>query len=217
MKNFISQFTAMLLFLLPAVTSKIAISDNELSCDYEILYSFSVDINHREDATEVDQPRSIHPNYIGQFVDEYGRVAYVVVNNNSLFVAQGGISVSFAYALDYIDDGIAASVFTNDQYGNAFLDKANGWIIVANVRFVNINGMPGTYNSYQSPSSSYSTTKSICNICNGTGRKCVLKTVPTYGYDSGKETRCNNCQQWLQAGIVHTITRCTNCNVTVYI
>lgn len=58
--------------------------------------------------------------------------------------------------------------------------------------------------------------KRVCAYCNGTGKKCVLKTVPTYGTHSSVEKRCHYCGQVLVDGVVHVLQTCTMCNGTGY-
>ena len=58
--------------------------------------------------------------------------------------------------------------------------------------------------------------KTVCPYCNGTGRKCQLKTVPTYGNSSKVRHRCNNCQELLSVGLTHVQVRCPHCQGTGY-
>lgn len=58
--------------------------------------------------------------------------------------------------------------------------------------------------------------KTVCPYCNGTGRKCQLKTVPTYGNTSKVCHRCNNCQELLSVGLAHVQVRCPHCQGTGY-
>ena len=58
--------------------------------------------------------------------------------------------------------------------------------------------------------------KRVCAYCNGTGKRCVLKTVPTYGARSYVEKRCQYCGQELVDGVVHVLQTCTMCGGTGY-
>lgn len=58
--------------------------------------------------------------------------------------------------------------------------------------------------------------KRICAYCNGTGKSCVLRTVPTYGTNSYSRNRCRYCGQWLVDGVVHVLQNCSMCGGTGY-
>lgn len=51
----------------------------------------------------------------------------------------------------------------------------------------------------------------ICSSCNGSGRQCVLKTVPTYGTQSNVKQRCPHCSELLGHGLVHVQQKCVHC------
>jgi hypothetical protein len=60
--------------------------------------------------------------------------------------------------------------------------------------------------------------KVVCPSCNGTGKTCQLKSVPTYGITSNVRHRCHNCQQLISSGYgdVHVQVRCSHCQGTGY-
>lgn len=50
-----------------------------------------------------------------------------------------------------------------------------------------------------------------CTHCNGSGKVCEVKSVPTYGTQSKVKTRCKYCSELLDHGIVHTQKQCPYC------
>lgn len=57
--------------------------------------------------------------------------------------------------------------------------------------------------------------KVVCAYCRGTGRQCVLRTVPTYGSRTHR-TQCTYCGQSLLSGMVHVLQSCPHCAGTGY-
>jgi DnaJ-class molecular chaperone len=58
--------------------------------------------------------------------------------------------------------------------------------------------------------------KSVCSSCNGTGKLCRSRTIPTYGITSNEVRRCNNCLELLSHGSAHVQIRCSRCQGTGY-
>lgn len=88
----------------------------------------------------------------------------------------------------------------------------------------NLNQFWGNYNSAQESTSQSQqqsqqkvTQRVVCPSCNGTGKTCVLKTVPTYGTHSNVMHRCTNCNQLLGHGSTHVQQRCARCQGMGYI
>ena len=91
--------------------------------------------------------------------------------------------------------------------------------------YTNINKKYNGYNNYNNYNNNYNNNaqngnnqrvKQVCTYCNGTGKVCHLKTVPTYGSTSKVLHRCSNCNQLLSVGSVHIQVRCPHCNGTGY-
>lgn len=77
-----------------------------------------------------------------------------------------------------------------------------------------------TYQPYQQPQQHNQqkvTQRVVCTSCNGTGKTCILKTVPTYGTHSNVKHRCTTCNELLSHGSVHVQQRCSRCQGTGYI
>ena len=77
-----------------------------------------------------------------------------------------------------------------------------------------------TYQPYQQPQQQYQqkvTQRVVCPSCNGTGKTCILKTVPTYGNYSNVKKRCNNCNELVSYGSVHVQQRCYRCQGKGYV
>ena len=73
------------------------------------------------------------------------------------------------------------------------------------------------YNQYQNNTQQRQPVRVLCPHCNGTGYICVVKSVPTYGTHTNVKTRCKNCSQLLDHGIVHVQTKCYHCQGKGYI
>ncbi len=82
------------------------------------------------------------------------------------------------------------------------------------------NSQQSTYQPFQQPQQQYQqkvTQRVVCTSCSGTGKKCILKTVPTYGTHSNVKHRCTTCNELLGHGIVHVQQRCSACQGKGYI
>jgi len=73
------------------------------------------------------------------------------------------------------------------------------------------------YNQHQNNNQQRQPMRVLCQHCNGTGYICVVKSVPTYGTHSNVKTRCKNCSQLLDHGIVHVQKKCYHCQGKGYI
>lgn len=120
-----------------------------------------------------------------------------MINNNKVSFSFDGISTPAIYAVGESSDDLFSK---------------------------NLNQFWGNYNSaqqstYQSQQQSQQkvTQRVVCPSCNGTGKTCVLKTVPTYGTHSNVMHRCTNCNQLLGHGITHVQQRCARCQGMGYI
>ena len=161
----------------------------------------------------------------------------ITVDQYTMVITSGEAVVRFTYKQN--SDNPSGKFYSNDQYGLSLITMDYNILAVMNTRFDRIDPVTGQFynfqlqnavqnnynNNYNNYNNNYNNNaqngnnqrvKQVCTYCNGTGKVCHLKTVPTYGSTSKVLHRCSNCNQLLSVGSVHIQVRCPHCNGTGY-
>lgn len=159
------------------------------------------------------QTQAVIGKQFGEFTHRDGRIKIVLQDNS---VIEFEIKMINNNKVSFLFDGtttpaIYAVLMSSDDLFSKSLDQFWGSYNAA---------QQSTYQPYQQPQQQYQqkvTQKVVCSSCNGTGKTCMLKTVPTYGTYSNVTKLCPYCNQVYGHGTVHVQQRCTRCQGTGYV
>lgn len=190
-------------------------------------------------SSETQSAGKSYYSFVGYYKDNQGRVISVsiTVDQYTMVITSGEAVVRFTYKQN--SDNPSGKFYSNDQYGLSLITMDYNILAVMNTRFDRIDPVTGQFynfqlqnavqnnynNNYNNYNNNYNNNaqngnnqrvKQVCTYCNGTGKVCHLKTVPTYGSTSKVLHRCSNCNQLLSVGSVHIQVRCPHCNGTGY-